>query len=242
MKQKFFSLIIFLTVLLFSFAVISAQEKVITETDFDKIVADADKNIDGKTYRLTETEKYFPDKNGEAESTKINLTEFVLPDKRRTVRDVASIAEFGRYETIWDGKTYYTRKNFEDWQSYRGGGEGSSVGSGDFTSGKISKIHKYLGTTEIDKQKVKLYSEEKMRIANKLTRNSTYQVYYYENTKYWISENGLLLKIYIESGVEKVITPEGAKESKAVTRKTSVYEYDPNIKIEAPIINKEVKK
>lgn len=50
-----------------------------------------------------------------------------------------------------------------------------------------------------------------------------------------------LLKIYKESGVEKVVTTEGTKESDAITHKTSIYEYDPNIKIETPIITEEKK-
>lgn len=210
------------------------EDNEIKEKDFNVMLINAKKSLDGKTYRLTETEKYFPDKDGEAESTELNIDEFVLPDKTRTVKDISSPTENSRIERIWDGKNLYARKNNESWEKFSGGG-GSGSGDG-FRSGRSTKTYRFLGMTEIDGQQAKLYSEESKRIANKFTQTSRYQVYYFENAKYWFDENGLLLKIYKESGVEKVVTTEGTKESNAITRKTSIYEYDPNIKIETPII------
>ncbi len=122
MKKRIFNLTIFALIWLFSVSLISAQEKEITETEFNKIVSNAVRNLENKTYRLTETEKYFPDKNGEAERTEINLTEIVLPDKRRTVKEIKSPTENSKYERIWDGKNLYTRKNNENWEKFSGGG------------------------------------------------------------------------------------------------------------------------
>ena len=249
MKLKISNSITILIISLLFFTVASCQQKPsvekdskkvedneIKESDFNEILANAKKSLDKKTYRLTETEKYFPDKNGEAESTEINITEFVLPDKRRTVKDISHPTKVSRYETIWDGENYYAKKDNEDWKRFMGGG--GSTG-GDFRSGRTTKIYKFLGMTEIDGQKAKLYSEETKRIANKPTRTSSYQVYSYESAKYWFDENGLLLKIYKESGVEKVVTLEGTKESDAITLKTSIYEYGSDIKIETPIVKEE---
>jgi len=197
-------------------------ENIIKEKDFQEILGKATEKLKGKTYRLTKTEENFSDRDANPESVKVNILEIIPPNKRREVEEFKSLTKNSRTERIWDGKNLYEKENDGEWKKYDGGGGGG----GNFTSGRITTTYKFIGKSTLNNQIVNVYEAEMNRIANKLTRTSQYQVQYVEKTKYWISEDGYFLKSVKESEIAG---------SKSLTCEVAVYEYDQNIKIEAPI-------
>lgn len=220
MKVKFKSLIFFL-ILLTGIFTVSAQEKILSENEFKEIVARAEQNLKGKTYRLTRTEEIFSDRSANAESVNIEINEYVQPDKWREVVETKSTNKNSRIERIWDGKNLYERENDGEWKKFSGGGGIS----GSIKSGKITTIYKFIEKSVLNNQPVNVYEVEQNRKAAKLSQNGMYEVHYIERTKYWISEDGYFLKKLSENEIAG---------SKSLIRETWIYEYDPNIKIEAP--------
>ena len=198
------------------------NENIIQESVFNEILTKATENLKGKTYRLTKTEEDFADRNSSSESITTNILEIVPPDKRREVEEVKSPTKNTRLERIWDGKNLYEKENNGEWKKYSGGGGISQ----DITSGRVTTTYKFIGKELLNEKNANVYETETHRIANKFTRTSQYQVEYIVKTKYWISEDGYFLKTLKESEVVG---------SKSLKRETEIYEYDPNIKIEAPI-------
>ena len=201
---------------------VKTNENVIKESEFNEVLSKATENLKGKTYRLTKTEEDFNNRNASSESVTINILEIVPPNKRREVEEVKSPSKNTRIERIWDGKNLYEKENDGEWKKYSGGG-GLSY---DIATGKITTTYKYVGKESLNGKTVNVYEMESHRIANKLTRTSQYQVEYVVKTKYWISEDGYFLKTLKESD---------AVGAEWLRRETEIYEYDPNIKIEAPI-------
>ena len=204
------------------------NENIIEESIFKELLAKTTENLKGKTYRLTETIEYFPDRDAKVESVTTKIFELIPPDKRREVEEIKSPTENSRVERIWDGKNLYQKENDGEWVKYLGG----NSGGGSFTSGRVTTTYKFSGKETLNNRTAAVYESESRRVANKFTRTSQYQVEYITKTKHWISEDGLLLKTIKESEIVG---------SKALSRETAIYEYDSNIKIEAPINKSEVK-
>jgi len=199
-----------------------SNENIIEESKFKELLAKTAENLKGKTYRLTETIEYFPDRDANVEGITTKILEIVVPDKKREVEEIKSPTKNSRLERIWDGKNLYEKQNDGEWKKYGGG---SSVG-GSITSGQTTTTYRFVGKESLNNRTADVYESESLRVANKMTRTSQYRVEYVTKTKYWISEDGLLLKMIKESEVVG---------SKALSRETAIYEYDSNIKIEAPI-------
>lgn len=200
----------------------TSNENVIEESKFKELLAKTTENLKDKTYRLTETTEYFPDRDANVESVATKILEIVVPNKRREVEETKSPTKNSRLERIWDGKNLYEKQDDGEWKKYSGGG-GTNA---NITSGRTTTTYKLLGKEVLDNKTVDVYESESHRIANKVNQTSQYRVEYITKTKYWITEDGLLLKSIKNSEIVG---------SKALSRETAIYEYDSNIKIEAPI-------
>lgn len=198
------------------------DENAIEEGKFREIISKATAGLEKKTYRLTKTEEDFSDRKAAAEVVETNILEIVQPNKRREVKEIKSPTENTRLETIYDGKMFYEKKDNGEWTTYTG----RSSGSSDFTSGRTTTTNRFAGKETINNQTADVYEAESHRIANKMTRTSRYRVEYIVKTKYWISKDGLFLKTLRESEIAG---------NDGLRRETEIYEYDPKIKIKAPI-------
>lgn len=214
-------LIVLTIFLIFAFSA-SGQERVITETEFKEILTKGEQNLKDKIYRLTKTREIFPDRNLSSESINIEINEYVPPNKWREVVELKSPSKNTKTERLWDGKNLYERENDGEWKKYSGGG---SIG-GSIKSGRITTIYKFVEKATLNNQNVNVYEVETNRKATKFTQTSMFEVHYIERTKYWISEDGFFLKKLSESEIAG---------SKSLVREIWIYEYDPTIKIEAPI-------
>ena len=201
----------------------TATVNVVEESKFKELLAKATDNLKGKTYRLTKTKEDFTDRNANPESVGVNILEIVQPNKKREVEKLKSPTKNTRLERIWDGKNLYEKENDGEWKKYDGGGSGG----GSFTSGRTTTVYKFVGKEMLNNKNADVYESESRRIADKFTQTSEYRIEYVVKTKYWISsEDALFLKIIKESEVVG---------SKSLTLEVEIYEYDANIKIEAPI-------
>ncbi|MDQ3061947.1 MAG: hypothetical protein M3R14_03665 [Acidobacteriota bacterium] len=230
MKRRFdYTIFLLFAFTIFLTSCVSAQEKQFTEKEFKEIQAQATEKLQSKTYRLTKTEENFSDREVNPRSVKISILEIVPPNKKREVEELKSPTKNTKEERIWDGKNLYVRENDNDWKKYNGGGSGSG---GDFVSGRITTIYKFVEKTNLNNKTANVYEVEMNRKAVKYNQTSRFEVQYVERTKYWISEDGYFLKTVKESEIIG---------SKSLLRDTWIYEYDPNIKIEAPIMKSELK-
>lgn len=200
----------------------TADEHIIEENKFKELLVKTAANLEGKTYRLTETIEYLSDRDANVESVTTKILEIIPPDKWRKVEEAKSPTTNTRMERIWDGKNLYVKENDGEWKKYLGG----DSGSGDFTSGRTTTTYKFVGREILNNKTADVYESESHRIANKMTQTSQYRVEYVTKTKYWISGDVLLLKMIKTSEIVG---------SKALSRETAIYEYDSTFKIEAPI-------
>ena len=149
------------------------------------------------------------------------LSEFILPDKWRTVREKF----YGypkREENIKVDGSQYVKRDDKAWIKYsRGFGSGFGMGSG---YERVS--HKYTAAVEFDGGKADVYEVVSERYDNSGRSKENVVVKNIRTTRAWYSADGKILKKTEES------TMEGRED---VLRETTTYEYDPkDLKIEAP--------
>lgn len=219
MKKTFFAWLI-----LFGFVSLSfAQEKIITENEFNDILAKTAEQLKTANYRLTKTEQLFLKPGEKPEKVRIEINEYIRPNKWREVVKEESKDKSSVNERLWDGKNLYVRENDGMWQIYAGG----DVINQSIRTGQFTKTFKFVEKSKLNEQVVNIYDVEIKRVANKFTQTSFYQVAYFEKSRYWISEDNFLLKKKVENTISG---------SEAIAAEDWVYEYNPqDLIIEAPI-------
>lgn len=211
-----------LFICLTGFSLCFGQEKVITQNEFDVVYAKWKRQSKDKSYRVKQTlesKLNGTDSNRREEST----SEYAPNDKRRFVFTLKTPI-VTKSETIYIENKKYTRKNEGEWKEELIKPKVSTQ-----SERKIeveSNEYKYLGQETINTQATEIYVHiAKHKINNEKTSKNSSSTY---TTKYWFDKNGLLHKM--ESEVE-IITGM----MKSSSKRTYFYEYDPTIKIEAPI-------
>jgi hypothetical protein len=223
--------------LLFSLIVVwaaipaAAQEKVIDRDEYISAYQGALKMLKEQAYRSTRTYSWVYE--GEVPNAfYTDMDEFVPPDRRRNV--FVGKAEKGtqRTERITIGDTEYVRKDDEPCTMVRevpwnaqGVGKGSGTGTGKgMKDSKWTVEFKSIGGEKIRGEDAKLYQRrEVMKYAGtdgKPVENIT-------TRREWYNKDGLFLKteIRIQRGTGQILH-----------HAVSVYEYGPQIKIEAPVV------
>jgi hypothetical protein len=160
-----------------------------------------------------------------------SYSEYVPPDKRRVVYELKtptfnSKIETILIETILIGEKKYTRRNSGEWREVIVKEKAAPKNDKKITV--ESDEYKFVGQETINGQNAVLYERvTKHKIT--LEKNPT-ESFSTIRTRCWFDKDGLLLKSETETEVVSGIT-------KSLTRGISVYQYDLNIKIEAPTIN-----
>ena len=161
-------------------------------------------------------------KDGKVSATDEWTYEYVLPDRIRYIHKETEGDITRQTEQIDMGKTKYCRRGNGPWEKIQspciGGGAGGIPST-------ISASYS-VENTKADKQDVKLFRQY-ITYKDTFSKNKENEGLSYYETKYWLSKDGLLIKEEIRYGFV---------DSKMVKRITvGTYEYDQNIKIEAPI-------
>lgn len=210
------------------------QRKEISKEEYSLANKKAGEKMKTVSYRfVSKNEHYFGD---ELKSVETNTNEFVPPDKRHNIFD-AKIFDGKKSiltESISIGNEIYRRENGGEWTKRTKTEANQSPNNPIRTVENNSKFY-LTENVPLNNQTTNLYEvavEEKVS-APTGKANETRETNFYSKEKRWISRDGLLLKLEIES--------ESQQMRKALTRRVWTYEYDPNIKIEAPVLKAENK-
>ena len=230
-KRRITKLIVFF-VCLFSVN-IYGQRKEITREELLEAYTKAVEKTRKLSRRIISESKVYGDDETKIVQTQKSLDEFALPNSSRFIVEAkrTGIDKVSSFEIIRIGDVEYKREENGKWtkRDYEPMPE-------PVAKSLESKTKYYLTeNAKLNDQTADLYELEiefKHQNRNPVTKEV------FENTtlrkeKRWISKDGLLLKIEI---VDEKINPR-----KIIFSRVSVYEYDPNIKIEAPMIESETK-
>lgn len=182
----------------------------------------ANELLEKSSYRLTRTLEFFEDRDKPGKTSEKFLREVSRPDKWRTVEEKELNGKIEKEERLWDGKALFVKENDGEWRRFSGG----DSGSGRSESGQVTRRYRYIGKADLNGLQTDLYEIEMLRVANKFSQNDMVVVRYKRKTRFWYSGEGKLLKKVEENMIEGY--PE-------MSRETTVIEYDPVLKIEAPI-------
>jgi hypothetical protein len=209
------SSVIFLLIFTALAGVVFGQAKEITEDEFRQAFQKAYEKLSEISYREKSVEEIYDD--GKLSATVDNVTEFIPPDKYRYI----TVETFGeksrRSEMIDIGGIFYCREDEGQWTRPENGCLGGGAGSG-----RIPAVDQKITfeETKLDDADAKLYQEYMTYLYPKDKLS-------YNLDKFWINDKGLILRREMEDGS---VEPRFLR-----SRRTVTYEYNPKIKIEAPV-------
>jgi hypothetical protein len=198
-----------------------SQTKDITEQEYRQSFRSASDKLSEKSWRNSLKSESL--ENGKVISTKFILEEFVLPRKRRYIYTETSKKSTIKYELIQLDDTYYCRKNNEPWK------KSDSWCTGEGPSGFTGIIKSTYTVEDIKSgnQVNKLYSQY---TTHKNSFSDDKEKVYYWQSKFWVNDEGFILKRESVSGLDKTET--------IYSKRIESYQYNPkDIKpIKAPKI------
>jgi len=202
--------------------IVFAQKNDISEADYRQAEAKANELIKASNYRSERKAEFFEVRGQAGHLSEWDIREVVQPNKWRTVEVRNYDGKSTKSERLWDGKALFTRDDDGEWKQFSGGGGGG----GRIESGQVTTKYRYLGKAEVNGKTSDLYELESLRIANKFSRNDMIVVRYNKRIRSWYGADGRLLQKIEENTIE------GREE---LSSETTTFEYDSDIKIEAPI-------
>jgi hypothetical protein len=211
------------------------QRKEILPGEYANLSKKASENRKKMRFRIvTKSEHYF---GNELKNIESNIVEFIPPNKTHLVSEMKSFNRMKVFstETIRIGDDNYKRENGGDWIKQIQ--EKVVSLPSNFTRTIANNAKAYLTeNVQFNNQIANLYEitvkythQVQTSPANKEVRD----IITYHKDKIWMSRDGLLLKSESED--------ESPEPVKFLSRRSSVYEYDSSIKIEAPVLKAENK-
>ena len=215
-----------LLILIFSlFSSVSAQEKKISEQEFVALRKNASEKIKDKSYRVKMTSESSTIVTDPAPSWFTTSIIELTSDGYHNVYETKSADKVTRNEEIKVGNRKYTRLNNDAWKEVTTvtsqNGSGSGIVTVTLAKSEKNVEWKYKGKKSLNGQNTDLY-EVKTTTKFKLKDKDITSIF---TERFWLSQDGLILKTESESERNK----------KVFSHTVYEYEYDPNIKIEAPI-------
>jgi len=214
--KKHFRLLTLLIICLCALHNVFGQTSVNNFKEFGEMKDKAQRLRDSKSYRTkTTTEKYAADGTTLKEKI-VSTDEFAMPDRRFSSTTIESGGKTAKFEFIEIGEKVFVKEDNGKWRIPRPEPitepTEPTTGLGNTTGGK------FIEQTTFNGQTVKVYEENTNTYFGDDGRSTT--------TRFWFNEAGELLKT--EAKERNLKTDE-------ISRIVTIYEYDPNIKIEAPI-------
>jgi len=210
-----------------------AQEKTIEKAEFDPILRNSYGKYAGQSYRRTINFEDLPTVSNPRKMTRKTVMEFAATRGSRSISEVDSPAIKKKTERIMIGGKIYTRTNDGDWTEEKL--EVPEKKESPLKPVEEEIEYKSLGAEKLNGQSANVYAKIQRQKRVDEARNS--ETLTTITTKYWFGEDGGILKE--ETLYESRIKSEKrATESVFRNLRVSVWEIDPNIKIEAPIPTK----
>lgn len=194
----------------------SAQRKAITKKDFQKVDEMAKQLLAATPYRVTYTSEVFSENEAQPFFVTKTIEEYVPPDRRHQLREDTNRGTVWKGEVIVIGSRKFRKKDDGRWEE---------TSWEEYVFFKVVKTQYFsYGTVQLDGKQAEVFAviERIKDRAFKDGRNK--DVFFTLTTTNWYDTEGRLLKVLGE-----INNP--AKESSW----TKLYDYDPTIKIEAPI-------
>jgi tetratricopeptide (TPR) repeat protein len=214
----------------------TAQESTFEDNTLYDLKHMAETFSNNSIVRVTTIEESF--KNGDkVPANSIKYINEVIPSngsnliyKSRFISEKKTSNGVEREEFITIGSQRYIKKNNSNWEVFKSEGSGSGSGSGNGSGNGSGDSVKIETTSENKSQPGVIINNQKTDYYQTTT---TYKYLYPIRTiinsfkeGYWFDSKGRYVKTLEENSDE---------ETKNIDRKTTVYEYDLHIKIEAPI-------
>lgn len=194
-----------------------AQNSEIPKEDFDRVRSTYKDFFAKESYRIRYLHETFPSEEAkQPEKTSSWVTEFAPPNREHHYHGLSSTDPNDKFERIVIGAEIFTNRG-GTWKKLESSGGGSG-----FSSGVASAEYFVRGSEQIGNQMTTVYE---VITGSRFSRGGGPMQTSFYSSKYWIGKDGRILKYVGES--DALITKR--------SRTTHVYEYDPNIKIEAPI-------
>lgn len=198
----------------------SAQERTIDKTEFDTIQRNSFRGLGGKPHRVINTNEFFSESRPDEKNLIKSITEF-LPGRYHSIFESKTIKK----EKIKIGDKTYTRDGDGDWREGAAPEPIKPPTENKLVVAESEIEYKFLGTERINNQNVNVYGKtERRKTINPTNNRETSSV---ATTKYWFGDASWFWK-------SETVTEFLNEKSKNIGRSTTVYEIDPNIKIEAP--------
>jgi len=200
----------------FAASILSAQQKSDDSKEFDVIYRKSFELRREKPNRIKTTSETFDNDGVTLKEKYVSVNEAIPPDRSyySSTSEVNSVTK--KSESIKIGEKRFVRRDGGEWKI-----DDSKGIYGVGAEGR--KSVKLIEKTTFNNQTVNVY-EVKGNDSSSLDGDSDF------TAKYWFNEAGLLLKEESENiFADKIV------------RRVSIYEFDANIKIEAPNLSKEIK-
>jgi hypothetical protein len=194
-----------------------APDKAISDAEFKAVLKKSDDKTRGKSYRVKRSSKTYKRTDNSLSRSFTETIEYAASGESRSVTENASANEKPTLtETVKIGEKVFTRINGGGWQTNltTGNTTQTRTNSGD------SVEHIYKGTVNSDGKQASLYES---KIVNKTIKGGRNFVTV-TKIKNWFGTDGVLLRTE-----EEIETPN------TLTRRVLEYEYDVDVKIEAPL-------
>lgn len=218
MRTLSLRLAIFWVLFFVSILPLTAQRRMITGTDYIAGTSQIYSKADAHSRHVETTEEHL--ENGAVTKSIYTVIEALMPDRTRTYVKTIQEGQITESEVIKIAYMRYERHNGGPWTKLdlRQSGNGSGYGSG--TGALRNECNQFsVEASNLDGQPMKLFEAFFISsLANELR---------FRHTRKWVGEDGLP---YREEFITGILHPREEK-----SRTTQSYEYDPNIKIEAPV-------
>lgn len=220
-------IVLCLTLFLFGFTCVFAQQKTISQAQFDTAISNnSPDKWKGKSYRLTTASESRVEGRPQTDYYSKSIIEYASP----TISRFAHESNFGpgnsKREAITIGNKTYIRNGNEVWKE--GKFENKSQPINDSAKADSQFEYRFLGTEQINAQTANVYAKiEKRKRTDSANNKETFSTI---TNKYWLGENGMILKSDMEMESR-------TGETKHHSRVTQIWESDPNIRIEAPKVD-----
>lgn len=211
---------------------VSAQEATFNDETLYALIRNSKPLMEGKRMRFVTIKEEFEDEGKTFVSSTKSTNEILPPDRSRLVYETKTPRGAERVEHISIGERRFVRRNGGEWEilTPSGGGMGSGIGngSGDIPQTETTTVRTLTKNVIVNDQKTDWY---KSVVSVKfIFPTRTYTNIYTES--YWFDADGRMIRSASESKYG---------DTKTVSRQTESYEYNPNLKIEAPIIKRKTK-
>ena len=230
--------ILLAALLLFGAVGAFAQEKTLSKAEFDSVIKNAKWELTewkGKAVRMTQTNEAKADGKRQEFSSGKTVIEFASPTVSRLIGETTSGSKTTRTESIRIGDKTYKRTGDGAWiegtiEAKARTAEPPAPPIYEVSEGEAERTteYKYLGTEQLNGLTAKVYvATTKIKRNNPTNNQETLSI---STHKYWIGEDGVKVK-------DENTGETRGREINIYRRLTVVWEADPTIKVEAPVIN-----